>query len=139
MGIYRSKGTLTGVIEQGENLRLAQEYLQSDDMTQYLEGDLKVAVERIQWYLDVDGHSYYVEAITRVPLSAEQLKELASWVSGQNSDGLGEGFEQQPFAEKHDGECGECYACESNEPCENDYTGMISFDWKTNKSEFTQA
>src|SRR3982750_2822021 len=100
MGIYRSTGTLTGYIEKGENLRAAQEYLQSDDMTQYLEGDLKVKVERIQWYLAGDGHSYYVEAITRVPLDPSDLKELADWVSGQNSDGMGEGFEQQEFAEE---------------------------------------
>lgn len=138
MPIYQTHGSLTGHI-QPEDVTKAQTYLTEDNMTQFLEGSLKDAIERIQWHLHSDGHDYYVEAIAQRELTADELKELASWVSGQNSDGLGEGFEQQDFAEQHEGECGECMGCEMEEGCDDDYTGMISFDWEKNKSEFTRV
>ena len=37
------------------------------------------------------------------PLSLSEEKELKAWISGQNSDGFGEGFEQQEL-EINDGE-----------------------------------
>jgi hypothetical protein len=138
MPIYQTTGTLTGTIER-ENVALAQEYLTSDDMTQFLEGSLAAKIKRIRWNLHSDGHGYHVEAIARKRLTKAELKELAEWVSGQNSDGLGEGFEQQSFAEDHEGECGECDGCENGYSCDDDYAGMISFDWKTNRSEFVQV
>ena len=133
MAIYQSKGTLTGTIEYG-NIGAAQDYLTSDDMTQYLEGSLAGAVELIEWRLEHDGRRYVVQAVTNRELTEEELKELASWTSGQNSDGLGEGFEQQPFAEQ--GDCGECEGCDDGE-C--DSYGMVSFDWRTNDSAFARV
>lgn len=139
MTIYRSTGTLTGTIER-DNVAAAQAYLTEYDMTEFLKGGLKERVERIQWHLNADGHSYYVEAIARRKLSKVLLKELADWVSGQNSDGLGENFEQQAFAESHEGECGECDGCEYGGQCtEDDGSGMISFDWETNDSTFSEV
>lgn len=130
MPIYRTTGTLTGYIEP-ENVSAAQAYLQNDDMTQYLEG---LPVERIQWYLDSDGHNYYVEAITSRLLRPSELENLSSWVSGQNSDGLGEGFEQQDFAEeRYDVE----YEDDEDEYDTDGYR-MISFDWETNNSVLRQ-
>lgn len=137
MPIYRTSGTLTGTIEP-ENVQLAQEYLVSDDMTPILKEHhgLPDTVERIQWYLNADGHTWYVEVIARRRLTKAQLKDLAESVSGQNSDGLGESFEQQAFAEL-EGDCGVCDACVDGYACDGDgYAGMISFDWKTNKCEF---
>ena len=34
-------------------------------------------------------------------LTEQELEKLSDWISGQNSDGLGEGFEQQDFAESY--------------------------------------
>lgn len=127
MPIYKTSGTLTGTIEPG-NVSLAQEYLQSDDMTQFLDEPLKAKVERIQWHLNADGETWYVEAFTPAPLSPVELDLLALWVSGQNSDGLGEGFEQQEFAE---------IPPEDEEDFED--WGMISFDWETNKCKFERV
>ena len=31
------------------------------------------------------------------PMTEEEEKELRDWIRGQNSDGLGEGFEQRPI------------------------------------------
>jgi hypothetical protein len=123
--IYRTAGQLTDRLPS-ESVTLAQAYLSSDDMTRYLDPPLSDAVVRIAWVLDGDGRGYFVEAITSRELTDDELARLASWVSGQNSDGLGEGFEQQDFCWIEDG-----------------YPGsgdghMVSFDWETNDSTFTR-
>lgn len=133
MPIYQTSGTLTGSIDTEEKVAQAQDYLQNDDMTQYLDEPLSDVIERIKWYLNNDGHTWYVEAISARVLSDQELKQLSDWVSGQNSDGLGEGFEQQDFAETPsgygDGEYDEDY--------EN--SSMISFDWETNNCKFERV
>lgn len=128
--IYRTEGVLTGTIER-ENLAEAQAYLTEDDMTQFLDEPLKSAVALIRWNLNSDGNSYYVEAICHRELDDAELKQLADWTSGQNSDGLGEGFEQQDFAWDR----GDSY-----DDDEYDEDGsMISFDWQTNDSTFERV
>jgi hypothetical protein len=163
MPIYRTEGTLTGFI-QTKNIGLAQDYLTQDNMTKYLDEPLQGVVEHIQWHLHGDGHKYYVEAFVNRELTDDELKQLADWTSGQNSDGLGEGFEQQEFAEDEGDEDADCYNCDGSgqvetasvqsgeesevEDCptcdgagyfEAEHGGMISFDWKTNKSTFTRV
>ena len=125
MPLYRSTGKLTGVIEP-ENVALAQEYLQEDDMAQYLDPPLKGVVEVLTWTLHSDGHNYQVDAFALRELTEAELAQLAREVSGQNSDGLGEGFEQQDWAW-------------SGEDEDEEWEGaMISFDWETNDSSFTR-
>jgi hypothetical protein len=134
MPIYHTSGTLTDYIES-ENVELAQAYLREYDMTQFLDDSIKDAVERVQWTLEGDGHEWYVEAVAKRELTKDELRVLAEWVSGQNSDGLGEGFEQQAFA-----------WLEDESPTDNvwsdDYTEgeghMCSFDWETNDCAFTR-
>lgn len=142
MPIYKTQGTLTGTIE-AENVGLAQAYLTQDDMTPYVHKHSDVPqpqdIEHIEWKLDGDGHKWEVTVFATRELSEPQLKELSSWVSGQNSDGLGEGFEQQEFAE---GECGDCEGCIDaargwGGTC--DEGSMISFDWETNDCAFTRV
>lgn len=132
MPIYRTSGTLTGTIEP-ENVGFAQNYLQADDMTQYLDASLQEIVERIQWHLNIDGHTWYVEVFATRVLEKSDLKALSLWVSGQNSDGLGEGFEQQEFAWEESGYGDDEY--------DGDYENghMISFDWETNDCKFERV
>ena len=124
MPIYQSTGCLTGTVS---DVAAAQNYLLRDDMTKYLDPPLSEAIERIQWNLYSNGHDYVVEAIASRELSPDELKQLATWVSGQNSDGLGEGFEQQDFAELYYGDF------------EDEDWEMVSFDWQTNDSTFTRV
>lgn len=132
---YRTTGTLTGTIEP-ENVAQAMAYLVQDDMTQYLldptwgEQELIGVVEHVRWQLNPDGHTWYVEALTTRELTEGENRALAQWVSGQNSDGLGEGFEQQDFAWN---KCEGCEACDEN-PWDDCGEGvMTSFDWQTNE------
>ena len=75
----------------------AQSYLDEDDMTQYLDENLKEKVTSMRWVLD-DDQSGHIEIKTNSSLTDQEQKELEDWIDGQNSDGLGEGFEQQDFA-----------------------------------------
>lgn len=78
----------------------ASEYLQNDDMTQYLDDDLKEFVTHIEWVLD-DEDSLHVDVYTNREITDEENKRIVQEIDGQNSDGLGEGFEQQDFAESY--------------------------------------
>jgi hypothetical protein len=135
MPLYRSTGKLTGTIEP-ENVAAAQEYL-DEPMAQYLDPPLQGVVEVLTWTLDGNGRDYRVDAFALRELTEAELKKLAEEVTGQNSDGLGEGFEQQAFAEEET-ECGECGGCEAGWGCDEP-GNMISFDWKTNDSAFTRV
>ena len=47
---------------------------------------------------EIRGQLYgRVEVTSTVPLTAEETAAMKAWISGQNSDGLGEGFEQRPI------------------------------------------
>lgn len=78
----------------------ANEYLKEDDMTQYLPENLKEKIAKVEWELD-DESSGHIKIETYKELNEEEENELKSWIDGQNSDGLGEGFEQQEFAESY--------------------------------------
>ena len=76
----------------------AESYLQKDDMVEYLPENLKAKIDYVEWILeDIDGGTVSTWANER--LSEEEEDELRKWIAGQCSDGLGEGFAQQPFAE----------------------------------------
>ena len=134
--IYRTTGTLTGTIE-AENVSAAQAYLTEYDMTQFVDDSIKPAIARIEWNLHADGHNYHVEAICHRELTADEQRVLSEWVSGQNSDGLGEGFEQQEFAWVEEGD--PHWDPRSEEWYEDSDGYMISFDWKTNKLPWTRV
>lgn len=125
--IYRTNFTLLACVQ---NFKAAHKYLTEDDMTKYLLNDDRGCdkVVYVRWEL-VDECSGYIEVVTTEPLTEEESANISSWISGQCSDGLGEGFEQQDWA---------CYIDEDNEDeywddedyCDN-YV-MASFDWQTN-------
>lgn len=172
MPIYRTTGVLTSTIAP-ENVAAAQRYLTHDhegepiNMEQYLDPPLKGLVESLEWRLDGDGHSWSVTAYVPRELTDDELKQLAGEVSGQNSDGLGESFEQQDFAwdsdEGYEEECSDCEgrgelesydedeertgtwetcgSCDGGGYLEHDDSSgrMISFDWQTNDCKFERV
>jgi hypothetical protein len=80
----------------------AREYLLDDNMTYYLDDHLKRKIKKIEWDLkELDWGFINIE--TKEDLTTKDLEDLATFIEGQNSDGLGEGFNQQYFAEKEDG------------------------------------
>lgn len=72
-------------------------------MTKYLKDDNRIpedvrnAAEQIEWRLK-DESSGFVELSTNKALSSTELKYISKFASGQVSDGLGPGFEDQDFA-----------------------------------------
>ena len=115
---YRAEGRLTNPVT---DLQAARAYL-DEPMETFLcwddQVDLRAAVHTIRWDL-ISVSTWQVMVVTNQALDADQLTRLSEWISGQNSDGLGEGFEQQPFAE-HEGED------------DDDDWEMSSFDWGDN-------
>lgn len=133
MYIYRTYFKLTACVNDFDE---AYKYLKEDNMVQYIKGDITVpedvqtSIISIDWILK-ELDSGYIELKTNKALSAKELESISEWVSGQCSDGLGEGFEQQSFA---------CYCDEGlsgyDESDWDDEQIMASFDWQTNKYIF---
>jgi len=126
---YATTGTLTNPVT---DLTAAREYLHEpmENFVQYA-GDtpfgtpspLTEIVHTCRWDL-LDEQRWVVRVVTTRPLTDAESATLSRWISGQNSDGLGEGFEQQPFAEHFDtDEWGDI---------DDDTYEMSSFDWETN-------
>lgn len=157
--IYRTDFRLSAPVN---DIKGARNYLREDDMTSYLIDEIDAAQDEensyrskgfigldsslilsLKWELTDERHGY-VELETKEPLTEKQLESVSDFVSGQNSDGLGESFEQQEFAECFDEEGydaameryeedGECY------PSEDEYRSYASFDWNTNKYIFSEV
>ena len=76
-------------------------YNQDDgkDMAAYFHGNNTVVAKlrSATWVFKRQGGELYgcVTVETAGKLTAEQEADLKDWITGQNSDGLGEGFEQQ--------------------------------------------
>ncbi len=115
---YTTSGTLTNPVN---DLDSARAYLAEDDMTQYAPAGLPI--HDVRWDL-LDEGSWKVTVVTDRELTEAESAEISEWISGQNSDGLGEGFEQQPFAEH-------CEYDRWGNMDEDSYV-MSSFDWETN-------
>ena len=123
--IYKTQGSLTHPVS---DLNAAREFLREHgkDIHQYIYPDeAKPNVHSVTWDLR-NQIAWEVTVVADEELPPVQRELLSSWISGQNSDGLGEGFEQQPFAE-HDLDEDEY---EDGE--ERDQFIMSSFDWETN-------
>ena len=72
-----------------------------DNFTDYFDGDFahKLGSGYLQFEV-VDDVLYSVtEYSVKEKLTADELKELGEYTQGQWSDGIGEGFEQQPCCE----------------------------------------
>lgn len=128
MTVYTTSGVLKHPVNDiGE----ANAYLQEDAMAKYLDPDLSNVVEFVEWSL-TDEQSWKVTVVANRDLTTEESERMSDWISGQNSDGLGEGFEQQPFAEVVDE-----YMDDDDEGLLCDYD-MASFDWEDNPCTLTK-
>jgi hypothetical protein len=145
----------------------ARDYLSKDKidnvsttelMTQVLKEHMSFGekIDMIEWVLQTEERGYIILE-TNASLSKEELAQVSRWVQGQNSDGLGEGFEQQEFACYYYNEStGESVSESAIDMDESDlldglddqeleyydreayYTYiMASFDWMTNDYTFT--
>lgn len=125
---YTASGSLTNPVN---DLAAARRYL-DEPMEQYLgfwDDDKPLArlVHTIRWDL-VDESHWIVRVVTIRHLSDDESTRLSEWISGQNSDGLGEGFEQQEFAETSDYESDYSY---------DEDVRVSSFDWQSNDCALT--
>lgn len=120
----------------------AQEYLQQYNMGDYLVSNISQdgrgfedIIFSAKWYLNKPKYdetdSGYIEVITTKELNKEQKKYVSEWIKGQNSDGIGECFEQQDWSgdERNDMFVDDYY--------DEDEYDMCSFDWRTNNYELT--
>ena len=86
-------------IREALQLEQAPEY---GDMADYYDGIPSSKAKLVSAYWDVeeyDGLLYgKVDLYLTAPLTPEEKESVTDWVTGQNSDGLGEGFEQRPIA-----------------------------------------
>lgn len=136
MFTYRTYFNLTNAVNDFEE---ARKYLTEDNMTAYLKGDSRIpedvrsAVDNIVWILK-DIASGYIELTANRSLSTQELESISKFVSGQNSDGLGEGFEQQDFAFYED----EGLVGYEGEEWDNEMI-TASFDWQTNNYLFEKV
>ena len=86
-------------IREALQLEQAPEY---GDMADYYDGIPSAKAKLVSAYWDVeeyDGLLYgKVDLYLTAPFTPEEKESVTDWVTGQNSDGLGEGFEQRPIA-----------------------------------------
>ena len=99
-----------------------EEYTANDenDMAAYYHGDdgVKDKLTSAVWSAELHSGRLFgrIDCSLKEPLTAEETENLREWITGQCSDGLGEGFEQQSI-DTEDGKlyvsfwhCGDDYA-----------------------------
>ena len=84
---------------------LKDELPEGKNMADFLRGGLEQKIAAIEWDVTrVRGTLYgSISCELRAPLTDDEQAELIGWITGQNSDGLCEGFEQHPV-DTDDGE-----------------------------------
>lgn len=94
---YAKSFAVTGFIHPGRH-QDAREYLFEDNMTQYFRRDedpLNIITD-MRWDLQKD-QSGFIICTSKASFPRWYFAPLDSFCNGQNSDGLGEEFEQQDF------------------------------------------
>ena len=86
--------------EHDEEVReaLKDEVPDGDNMADHLPNALWKKIASVEWDVSyIQGKLYgKTSCELRAPLDDHEQAELTDWISGQNSDGIGEGFEQHP-------------------------------------------
>lgn len=113
---------------------------ENENMTKCLKSDFsKISdkIIKIEWKLTKADQGIVV-LNTEEKLSKETLNEISGWIQGQNSDGIGENFEQEYFASYTEREWDQSRGYNlSYEDDENngDCLTVCEFDWRTNQYE----
>lgn len=142
---YSTPFEFTNPLPDGKAFHDARRYLDSSNvptkdcpsMSYFLRKSVPEAEKlglNVAWRLgSPEGGSIEVESPEE--LEPETLSKISRWISGQNSDGLGEGFEQQDFAIIDDGDDRSWDDDEDYDPYDpwsDDGTECVSFDWQDN-------
>jgi hypothetical protein len=134
---YTTEFHLVNPIQEGRDVvRTANAYLNQYDMTQFLPDNLSPIVSSLVWRLEDEDHGVITVETVR-DLTAAESTALTAWISGQCSDGLGEGFEQQPFAQTSNRDWS--YRDDHDY---NDYDedgNMASFDWEHDRYQLSKT
>lgn len=113
----------------------AQAYLEEDNMLDYFDNEeIKRKLKSMTWHL-TDCGSGYIEVISNEELAENELDEISAYISGQNADGIGEGFEQQDFASYDAALLNDRGEIDDSLLYDDDYEEdwvMASFDWNSN-------
>lgn len=95
---------------QEEILKEFDKFYCDEDMTEYFyfdDGELKEKIHGIFWNIVVIKEELVGKVVVLIDdnqnLSKDEIEEIKDFIEGQNSDGLGEGFEQREIR-THDGE-----------------------------------
>ena len=81
-----------------------EDYLDGDDMAKYFDTDdnaeVAAVLQSMNWSFVNLNYELFgkVEVVLADDISDEGVKSLKDYITGQNSDGLGEGFEQQDIS-----------------------------------------
>lgn len=140
--VYRTSFWLTRPLRDIESFHKAQHYLETSNeptedcpsMSYFFRKHVKEAARlglSISWHLD-DAMGGHITVESPEELNEEVLSEISKEISGQNSDGLGEGFEQCEFAVSP--------ATEEDDPYDISHAEfygwydsvLSSFDWESN-------
>ena len=91
---------------RGEIENALDVYNAGEDMSQYFYGSetAKAKIVGAEWHFEnADGCLFgRVDIFLTEPLNTMETEEVKWWITGQNSDGLGEGFEQQSIRVGYD-------------------------------------
>ena len=93
------------LIPYGDEIRAAlQKETRGEDMAKYYHGVAADKLTSAQWDVAYAGDDLYGVIHTQFtePLTEVEQADLSEWVTSQNADGFGEGFEQRPL-ETEDG------------------------------------
>lgn len=95
--LYKTNFKLSAPIKE-EDFEEAFNYLIEDNMADYVDDELKNSLISMHYVLtQLNGGIIYI--IAKRELTEKELEILKQNLEGQNSDGLGEGFCSQDFAE----------------------------------------
>lgn len=102
--LYKTDFKLSAPIKE-EDFEIAFNYLVEDEMANYVDDEVRTSLVSMRYVLtQLDRGTVFI--VAKRELTEKELAILKQEIEGQNSDGLGEGFCSQGFAE-HETDNGE--------------------------------
>ena len=82
-------------------IRKELESLNEENMAEYFDGSksLREILTSVEYDVERIDHALYgrIDVTTKRLMTAKERTEIIDWITGQNSDGFGESFEQRPL------------------------------------------